>query len=69
MIPHKQHQHPDIETDEDMQLRSRRTVLRRSALGIAGVGLASLLAACGGDEEEDAGVVEDEEAAEEEEGD
>lgn len=58
MIPSVQHQHPDPETDEDTRLMSRRTILRRSLLGITGAGLASLLVACGGDEED----AEDDEA-------
>lgn len=58
MVPSLQHQHPDPETDEDTRLMSRRTILRRSLLGITGAGLASLLVACGGDEED----VEDDEA-------
>jgi hypothetical protein len=48
-----QHQHLDLETGEDARLVSRRTVLRRSVLGIAGVGMAALLAACGGDDEDE----------------
>ena len=56
-----QHQQPlDLETDDDMRLLSRRSILRRSVLGITGIGVASLLAACGGDEEEEVeGVVEE----------
>lgn len=52
MSPHRQHQRPDLETDEDTRLISRRGLLRRSALGITGVGLASLLVACGDDDED-----------------
>jgi hypothetical protein len=57
------------ETDDDRSLLSRRSILRRSVLGITGIGMASLLAACGGDEEEEAeGAVEEgkEEVEEEE---
>lgn len=56
-------------TEETTGLLSRRTVLRRSALGIMGIGLAPLLAACGDDEAADDEVVEDttdEEVVEEE---
>lgn len=52
MIPHHQHERLDLETD-DMSLMSRRALLRRSMLGIAGAGVASLLVACGGDEEDE----------------
>ena len=64
MISDQQQQHLALETDEDMRLLSRRSVLRRSVLGITGVGLVSLLAACGGGGDE-----EDEEEEEEEEED
>jgi hypothetical protein len=38
--------------DERAGVVSRRVVLRRSVFGVAGIGLASLLAACGGDDDE-----------------
>ena len=53
MRPHYQHQRPELETDEEMHLFSRRRFLRQSALGITGVGLASLLVACGGDDDDE----------------
>ena len=57
-----QHQQPlDLETGDDSRLLSRRSILRRSVLGITGVGLASLLAACGDDEEDEVPVVEEDE--------
>jgi hypothetical protein len=52
MTIHDQQQDLNLETDEDAGLITRRTVLRRSVLGIAGVGMASLLAACGGDDDD-----------------
>ncbi len=42
----------ESESDERAGVVSRRVVLRRSVFGVAGVGLASLLAACGGDDDE-----------------
>lgn len=64
MVPNSQHQQLDPEANEDMSPMSRRTVLRRSMLGITGLGLASLLAACGEDDEdlEDAGEIQPPEA-------
>ena len=60
MTTDQQQQSLDLKTDDDRRLLSRRSLLRRSVLGITGVGLASLLAACGDDEEEAAeGVVEE----------
>lgn len=48
----------DIDEEEPGVL-SRRAVMCRSVLGIAAVGLASLLAACGDDEEEPVEEVEE----------
>lgn len=42
---------PDPSSSDELRPRSRRTVLRRSLLGITAVGLASVLAACGDDDE------------------
>ena len=66
MTANQQQQPLDLETGDDMRRLSRRSILRRSVLGITGVGLVSLLAACGGDEEEEEeeGVVEGEEEEE-----
>ena len=67
-----QQQPLDLETDDDRRLLSRRSILRRSVFGITGIGVASLLAACGGDEEDEVPVVEDEDEegiVEEDEGD
>lgn len=60
MTENQQQQPLDLETDDDKHLMSRRSVLRRSVFGITGIGVASLLAACGGDEEEEVeGAVEE----------
>jgi hypothetical protein len=40
-----------LDTPGDTQ--SRRALLRRSLLGVGGVGLAAMLAACGGDDDDD----------------
>ena len=55
MTANQQQQPLDLETGDDMRRLSRRSILRRSVLGITGVGLVSLLAACGGDEEDSTG--------------
>jgi hypothetical protein len=52
MIVNQDPQRLDHEPDEVSPVQSRRTLLRRSLLGITGVGLAALLAACG-DEDDD----------------
>ena len=52
MTPHHQHEQVDLETGDDLRLISRRTLLRRSVLGIGGGAAVSLLVACGGDEED-----------------
>lgn len=52
MILPPYHQPPDRETGEDRWVLSRRTLLRRSVPGMTGIGLISLLAACGGDDED-----------------
>ena len=57
-----------VDADEETSLMSRRTILRRSAFGITGIGLATLLTACGDDEGEEDEVIEEEGAVEEEEG-
>jgi hypothetical protein len=53
MIPPPHQQSLDHGTDEGPWVLSRRTLLRRSVLGMTGIGLVSLLAACGGDDDED----------------
>ena len=47
------HRDRHMDTDEEASLISRRTVLRRSALGLTGIGFVTLLAACGDEEAED----------------
>ena len=56
MKPHHQDDRLDPETNEEMRPLTRRTLLRRSAIGFTAAALAPLLAACGadGDEAEDA---------------
>jgi hypothetical protein len=51
MIPYPDDQPLNGAIDQTMRLLSRRTLLRRSLLGLAGTGMASLLVACGGDDE------------------
>ncbi len=51
-LPHH-HRPLERETDEETTVLSRRAVLHRSFLGIAGVGVITLLAACGGDDGDD----------------
>ncbi|HEV2128666.1 MAG TPA: hypothetical protein VGR22_08620 [Thermomicrobiales bacterium] len=51
MIQLQRNEHLNI--DEEMTLLSRRAMLRRSVLGITGVGLTALLAACDDDEDDD----------------
>ncbi len=48
MSLHRHDRQLDIDIDEEASRISRRAVLRRSVYGITGLGLASLLAACGG---------------------
>jgi hypothetical protein len=49
MIPHQ----PEAnEQDEQVASLTRRSLLHRSALSIAGIGLGAILVACGGEEEE-----------------
>lgn len=43
----------DAPSEDERDLISRRTMLRRSMLGVTGIGLASLLAACGDEDDED----------------
>lgn len=53
MTLHHHDRHADA--DEETSLLSRRTLLRRSALGLTGIGFATLLAACDdGEPDEDA---------------
>ncbi len=52
MTLHHRDRSLDLEPDEETVLLSRRVVLRRSMVGIVGVGFASLLAACGGDDDD-----------------
>lgn len=49
-LPHRERH---LSLDEESSLLSRRTVLRRSALGLTGIGFATLLSACGDDDEEE----------------
>ncbi len=42
---------PEMTPSEDTSRVSRRTLMRRSVLGVAGIGLATLLTAC--DDEDD----------------
>ncbi len=51
-LPHH-HRPLELETDEETRVLSRRAVLQRSFLGIAGVSVVTLLAACGGDDDDD----------------
>lgn len=47
--------HADADEETKTTLLSRRTVLRRSALGLTGIGIATLFAACDdGEPDEDA---------------
>ena len=60
-----------VDADEETSVISRRTILRRSAFGLTGIGLATLLTACGDDEGEEDEVLDEEveeEGVEEEEG-
>lgn len=51
---------PHVESgDEEVPVVSRRTMLRRSALGLTGLGVAAVLAACGGGEEDEEEEEED----------
>ena len=55
MIVNQDPQTPDHELDDATSVQSRRTLLRRSLLGITGIGLASLLAACGDEDDDEDG--------------
>jgi hypothetical protein len=59
MTTHRRQGAPDRETDSELRLLSRRTLLRRSALGVAGLGGVAILTACRGDEEAEKDVDED----------
>jgi hypothetical protein len=52
MYPDHQHPAPALDGTEAVPLLPRRTLLRRSLLGLTAAGLAPLLAACGGDDDE-----------------
>ena len=62
MTLHDHDQHPAVDEAQaelpadEAPMMSRRTVLRRSFLGVTGIGLTSMLSACGWweDEEDDA---------------
>lgn len=53
MIPEQKHHDQAHEARVTKQPVSRRGLLRRAALGVTGIGLATLVAACGGGDEEE----------------
>lgn len=52
------HRDRRLNADKETGLLSRRAVLRRSALGFSGIGLATLLSACADDDDDGDGAIE-----------